>query len=200
MEVDYRAMKAKAIEIRELGTSLNGEFSAAWESVNGLRATWYGVRYNTLISFFNKTTDAVNGILTLVVCTIPEQLGTIAKNYSIVDGDPISIVEPGPITPIEKLVDSSPARMAFDQGTAESVKNGVIANFGSAIDYMEKILNTFNSVDWVSEARNNYQAKLVGLKGEIVGAIETIKSQFTTTMEEAATDMQNAENANNVGQ
>ena len=65
---------------------------------------------------------------------------------------------------------------------------------------MENIVSVFNTVDWVSEARDSYQSQLDSLKGEIVNAINTINTQFSTLMSEAENDMKAVENANNVGQ
>lgn len=199
MEVNYKEMPAKATQMQNLGRSLNGELSAAWTSVNDLRSTWYGVRYNSLISLFNKVTDSVNKILSLVVVTIPEQLGTIAKNYSVVDGDPVAAVEPGSVNAIEAIADSDTTKMSYEEGPASEVRASVSNNFNAAKGYMEDIMNTFNTIDWISDARDNYQTQLTSLKSEIVGALDGINSQFTTLMQEASADMQAAENANNVG-
>lgn len=199
LEVNYKEMPGKATEMQNLGKALNSELSTAWSSVNELRSTWYGVRYNSLISLFNKTTDSVNKILTLVICTIPDQLGTIALNYSKVDGDPVPAVEPGSITAIESIPDSDTARMSYEAGPADDVKGSVGKNIDSAEGYMEDILSTFNTIDWQSEARDNYQSQLTTLRGEIVDSLENIKTQFTVLMEQAASDMQAAEDANNVG-
>ena len=198
MEVNYREMPGKATMMQNLGKALNKELSTAWTSVNDLRSTWHGVRYNSLIALFNRVTPAVNKILTLVVCTIPDQLGTIARNYSIVDGDTTAAVEPGSITAIETIADSDTATMSFEQEAAASVKASVSSNFDAARGCMDDILNTFNTVDWVSEARNSYQSQLESLKGEICTAIDTINKNYTTLMEEAANDMKNVENANNI--
>ena len=52
-EVNYEEIPGKANEIQQQGTQLNAELSSAWNSVNELRSTWHGLRYNTLISYFN---------------------------------------------------------------------------------------------------------------------------------------------------
>ena len=200
MEVNYKDMPGKATTMQNLGKALNKELSTAWTSVNELRSTWHGVRYNTLIALFNKVTPAVNKILTLVICTIPDQLGTIARNYSIVDGDTAPAVEPGSVTAIEALADSDTTTMSFEQEPAAAVKSSVSGNFDASKGYMDDIVNTFNTIDWVSEARNSYQAQLESLKAEIVAAIDGINKQYTTLMEEAANDMRAVENANNVAQ
>lgn len=199
MEVNYREMPAKATQMQDLGRSLNSELSSAWTSVEGLRSTWHGVRYNSLISLFNKVTGSVNKILTLVVCTIPDQLGTIARNYSVVDGDVVAGVEPGSIKAIESIADSDTATMSYEADAAASVKEVVNKNFDAAKNYMENIMNTFNTIEWVSEARDNYQSQLNSLKAEINASLDEIKTQFSTLMEQAANDMRAVENANNVG-
>ncbi len=200
MEVNYKEMPGKAVQMQGLGRQLNGELSSAWTSVNELRSTWHGVRYNSLIMLFNKVTGSVNKILSLVVSTIPDQLGTIARNYSIVDGDPCANVEPASPTAIEAIENSDTSSMSYDPATALSVKESVTKNLSNAKGYMENIVTVFNTVDWVSEARSNYQSQLETLKGEIVAAIDGINTQFSTLMSEAENDMKAVENANNVGQ
>lgn len=199
MEVNYLEMPGKAVQMQGLGKQLNSEMSKAWSSVNGLRSTWHGVRYNSLIALFNNVTDSVNKILKLVVSTIPDQLGTIAKNYSIVDGSSCPNVEPASVTAIEKIENSDTKTMSFDQSAAASVKESVTSNLNNAKGFMENIVSVFNTVDWVSEARDSYQSQLDSLKGEIVNAINTINTQFSTLMSEAENDMKAVENANNVG-
>ena len=200
MEVNYKEMPGKAIQMQGLGRQLNGELSSAWSNVNGLRSTWHGVRYNSLIALFNNVTASVNKILTLVVSTIPDQLGTIARNYSIVDGDVCAPVEAASPTAIESIENSDTSSMSYDPATALSVKESVMKNLNNAKGYMDNIVSVFNTVSWVSEARTNYQAQLETLKSEIVAAIDGINNQFTTLMNEAETDMKAVENANNVGQ
>ena len=200
MEVNYLEMPGKAVQMQGLGKQLNSEMSKAWSSVNELRSTWHGVRYNSLIALFNNVTDSVNKILKLVVSTIPDQLGTIAKNYSIVDGSSCPNVEPASVTAIEKIENSDTKTMSFDQSAAASVKESVTSNLNNAKGFMENIVSVFNTVDWVSEARDSYQSQLDSLKGEIVNAINTINTQFSTLMSEAENDMKAVENANNVGQ
>ena len=196
MEVNYLEMPGKAVQMQGLGKQLNSEMSKAWSSVNELRSTWHGVRYNSLIALFNNVTDSVNKILKLVVSTIPDQLGTIAKNYSIVDGSSCPNVEPASVTAIEKIENSDTKTMS----AAASVKESVTSNLNNAKGFMENIVSVFNTVDWVSEARDSYQSQLDSLKGEIVNAINTINTQFSTLMSEAENDMKAVENANNVGQ
>lgn len=200
MEVNYKEMPGKAVQMQGLGKQLNAELSNAWSSVNGLRSTWHGVRYNSLIALFNNVTASVNKILTLVVSTIPDQLGTIARNYSIVDGDVCAAVEPASITAIESIENSDTSSMSYDASAAVSVKESVMKNLNNAKGYMENVVSVFNTVSWVSEARTNYQSQLESLKGEIVAAIEGINKQFSTLMSEAENDMKAVENANNVGQ
>ncbi len=200
MEVNYLEMPGKAVQMQGLGKQLNSEMSKAWSSVNELRSTWHGVRYNSLIALFNNVTDSVNKILKLVVSTIPDQLGTIAKNYSIVDGSSCPNVEPASVTAIEKIENSDTKTMSFEQSAAASVKESVTSNLNNAKGFMENIVSVFNTVDWVSEARDSYQSQLDSLKGEIVNAINTINTQFSTLMSEAENDMKAVENANNVGQ
>ena len=200
MEVNYKEMPAKASQMQESGRGLNTELSTAWNSVTDLRSTWYGVRYNSLISLFNNVKDSVNKILTLVVCTIPEQMGTIARNYSIVDGDPVPQIDAGSITPIDVIENSDTERMAYEEGPAASCKEAVTRNIDSAKQYMEDIVSTFATVDWVSEARTSYDNQLTTLKSEIDSALEEIKSQFGVLMAEASEDMKNVEIANDVSQ
>lgn len=200
MEVDYKAMPEKARQIQSAGMSLNKQLKSAWNSVNELRSTWYGRRYNELISLFNKVTQNANEILQLVIVKIPYSLGTIAVNYSRVEGISISPVEQGSIDAIETLADSDESTLGYQEGPASTVKSNVETNINSAETEMENIIGIFNTIYWQSDSRDNYAARLNELKSEIDSALDAIKSQFSSLMEQASQDMAAVEKANDVNQ
>jgi len=198
--INYKTMPAHARQMQELGGKLNSELSTAWTSVTDLRSTWYGVRYNSLISLFNNVKDSVNEMLTLVVCTIPEQCGTIARNYSIVDGEPVPQIDAGSINPIDVIENSDTTRMNYEEGPAAACKEAVSANFDKAEVNMNEIVTEFDQIDWTGEIRENYKSQLTNVKSRIEEALENIKTQFGTLMAEASEDMERVANANDVSQ
>lgn len=198
-EVNYEEIPGKANEIQQLGTQLNAELSSAWNSVNELRSSWHGLRYNTLISYFNNITDSVNQLLKLVICEIPESLGTVARNYAAADGTTVPAVGAGSITMIETLSDSDTSSLAYNSGTASEVQSAVNGNISNAEDFMNSIESTFTSINWQSEASEAFRQKFTSLKSQIVDALTNINSQFTNLMQEAQSDIEGAESANTVG-
>ena len=131
-EVNYQEIPGKANSIQSEGRALNTELSTAWNSVNDLRSTWHGLKYNTLISYFNSITNEVNELLKMVIVQIPDALGTVAKNYALADGGSVPTVEIGSVTLITTLSDSDTTTMAYDSSTAAEVQSTVSNNFSNA--------------------------------------------------------------------
>lgn len=198
-EVNYEEIPGKANEIQQQGTQLNAELSSAWNSVNELRSTWHGLRYNTLISYFNNITDSVNQLLKLVICEIPETLGTVARNYAAADGSSVAAVGAGSVTMIETLSDSDTSTMAYNSGNASDVQSAVNGNISNAEDYMNSIESIFTGINWQSEASEIFRQKFASLKSQIVDALTNINTQFTNLMQAAQADIEGAESANTVG-
>lgn len=198
-EVNYEEIPGKANEIQQQGTQLNAELSSAWNSVNELRSTWHGLRYNTLISYFNNITDSVNQLLKLVICEIPETLGTVARNYAAADGSSVAAVGAGSVTMIETLSDSDTSTMAYNSGNASDVQSAVNGNISNAEDYMNSIESIFTGINWQSEASEIFRQKFASLKSQIVDALTNINTQFTNLMQAAQSDIEGAESANTVG-
>lgn len=196
--VNYEQIPGKANEIQGQGRQLNSELSNAWNSVNDLRSTWHGKRYNTLISYFNNITDEVNSMLKLVICEIPEALGTVAKNYAMADGGSVAAVGAGTVNAISTMGDSDTTTMAYNSSNASDVQSSVSTNFSTAESLMNDIESTFASIDWESEAKNAFQQRISSLKGQITEALENIRTQFTTLMQESQSDIEGAESANTV--
>ena len=198
-EVNYEEIPGKANEIQQQGTQLNAELSSAWNSVNELRSTWHGLRYNTLISYFNNITDSVNQLLKLVICEITETLGTVARNYAAADGSSVAAVGAGSVTMIETLSDSDTSTMAYNSGNASDVQSAVNGNISNAEDYMNSIESIFTGINWQSEASEIFRQKFASLKSQIVDALTNINTQFTNLMQAAQADIEGAESANTVG-
>lgn len=197
-EVDFRQIPGKANEIQQLGGQLNSELSSAWNSVNELRGTWHGLRYNELISYFNKVTDDVNKMIKLVVNEIPEALGRVASNYAKAEQTSVAPVGTASITPIPTLSDSDTSTMAFQSAEAANVRALVNKNFSNSEGYMNDIESTFRSITWQSDAKNAFENRISALKSQIVEALNTINSQFTKLMQQSQSDIEGAEKANTV--
>ena len=197
-EVNYEEIPGKANEMQQEGVQLNAELSAAWNRVNDLRSTWHGLRYNTLISYFNNITDEVNELLDLVICKIPETLGIVAKNYASVEGTSVAAVGAGSVTMIETLSESDTSTMAYNSGNASDVQSTVSSNFSNAENYMNSIESIFSSINWESDASETFRQKFKSLKSQIIDALTNINTQFTNLMQAAQTDIESAESANTI--
>ena len=198
MDVDFRQIPGKANQIQQLGLQLNAELTSAWNSVDELRASWHGLRYNELISYFNKTTETLNKMVKLAVNEIPEALGTVATNYARAEGTSVAAVSPASVTAIQTLADSDTSTMAYTSSEAANVRTLVNNNFSKAEGYVNEIETTFASITWESEAKNAFQQRLSSLKSQMIDAITNINTQFTKLMQASQADIEGAESANTI--
>ena len=199
LNVDYEQMPVKAGKMRETGVALNAEMTSAYASIANMHSSWYGRRYNDLVTTFNEFAPIVNNMLTLVVKTVPFALETVANNYSQADrGENIrAAVETEP-NRIQELAIHSDVGMRFLSSEVSSVQSQVQKNFQSALEKLETIQAVFNEIQWESEAATAFRTEFSSLKGQISNGIAKINTEFKNLMEQAQTDIQNAESANTV--
>ncbi len=198
-EVDYEDIPNKAREMRLKGQALNVEISSAYESMTNMHNSWYGKRYNELVTQFNNMVPQLNELLDLVVGEIPFSLETVANNYSQADqGVNVTnahIENPKKITNINI---SNDIGMKFITSDVTTVQQNVSKNFTEAKQKMNEIEIVYGTVKWQSEAADAFKAKFTKLKSEIVTAFDDIETQFTRLMNQTKEDIQNTENANTV--
>lgn len=197
-EVDYQAIPGVAANIEGKGSEMNSVVSKAYSEVDGLRATWHGLRYNTLIALFNDISVSVNELLKLVVVEIPTALSQVAQNYANAEGTSVSVTNGGAVTNVPTLSDSNAETLAFNSADAEGVRNSVKGYFVQASDLMEQAQSDFNSLNWNSDAAQAFKNKMAQLTSQITSAFTNINTQFSTLMTEAQQDIEAAESSNTV--
>ena len=199
LNVDYEQMPVKAGKMRETGVALNTELTSAYTSIANMHSSWYGRRYNDLVATFNEFAPVVNNMLTLVVKTVPFALENVANNYSQADrGENVrAAVETEP-NRIQELATHSDVGMRFLTSEVANVQASVQKNFQTALEKLEAIQGIFNEIQWESEAATAFKAEFSSLKNQISSGIAKINSEFKSLMDQAQTDIQNAESANTV--
>lgn len=197
--VDYEGIPGQASQMRTYGQELNAEVTAAYKSVDDMRSSWYGKRYNSLIKEFNGITDQINELLTLVVTDIPYSLETIANNYSQADcGSNVANAQQTAPNKVSNIAESTNVGLKFVTSEVETVQTNVSTNFDNAKSKMTTIETAYNAIEWESEASEAFRTKFVKLKADIEAAFENIKTQFGNLMTQAQDDIQSAETSNTV--
>ena len=195
MEVDYEAIPAIAKRIRVLGQDLNNEVSTAYTNISNMHSSWYGKRYNELVTLFNNLIPQINDILSLAVQEIPFALETVANNYSQADtGTNVVGAERSDVKKITNLTVPSDVGMKFISAEVSNIKDTVSTNFKNAKGKMDEIESTYDQITWQSEASDAFRAKFTKLKQQIASSFEQIDVQFSKLMTEALDDVQNVEN------
>ena len=197
--VDYEAIPGQASSMRSSGQQLNSELTTVYQSIGDMHASWYGVRYNSLVTSFNEIVETLNEMLQLVVTDIPVALETVANNYSQADtGNSVTTVDNTEPNKITELTITDDVGMRFITSDVQAVQSSVSQNFSNAVEQMNTIESIFNSITWESEAAEAFRSKFNELKETITSSFENIKEEFVTLMEETQEDVQNAETANTV--
>lgn len=198
--VDYQQIPGKTTEMREHAQTLNGKITEAYGKVSEMKKNWYGIRYNALVKKFNDIIPKLNEMLKLVVSEIPDTLDTVAKNYAKVDGGSVSTNQGLVPTQIELIVESTDVGMRFEEAEVSDTQKIVDKDFGDAIEAMNSIESTYNSITWTSDAATAFKTKFNTLKKDIVDSFSDIKENFESLMTQTISDMKSAESANTVQQ
>ena len=197
--VDYLAMPNNAKQMRSCGQQLNTEVTNAYNSVNSMHSSWYGKRYNELVTHFNNMIPQINEMLQLVVTDIPVSLEKVANNYSQADrGSNATTVENTTPKKITNITIHNDVGMKFITANVQEVQTKVSKNFKNAKDQMNKISTEYNKVKWTSEASEAFKNKFNKLKTDITKSFDEIEKQFTNLMNQTKEDIQKAETANTV--
>lgn len=199
MEVDYEAIPAKAKRIRVQGQELNNEITTAYTSIANMHNSWYGQRYNALVTLFNNLIPQINEMLVLTVQEIPFALETVANNYAQADkGSNVVGVERTDPKKVSNLTIPNDVGMKFLSSEVTNVKESVSTNFKNAKSKMSEIESTYSQINWQSEASEAFKTKFTKLKQQIISAFEQIDAQFTKLMTEALNDVQSTEKSNTI--
>ena len=196
---DYGAIKDVARIIREKGMELNSDLATAYVSVKDMHASWYGKRYNALLTEFITIKPQVEALLKLVVTEIPFALETIAKNYSVADtGSSIVTPQEASIALLADLEIKEDTGMRFISSEVAEVQQNVTNNFNNAIERMDEIEKLLKNVDWSSDASEAFEVKFATIKTNVVGSLENVETAFSKLMTQAETDISGAETGNTV--
>ena len=196
-EVNYMKMPGQIEQMRDYAIALNKNFTNVYESINGLKSTWYGERYNDLARIFNDIVDDITNLLTLVVGSIPTSLDQVANNYSQADrGTNVTTVSVTSVTPIESIQPTASQPMEYKAQVAQEVQGSVETELNSAISNMDSYESVFNSITWVSDAATQYKSQFINAKNNVTQSINNVKSQFTKLMQQAERDMTASDNSN----
>ena len=196
-EVNYMKMPGQIEQMRDYAIALNKNFTNVYESINGLKSTWYGERYNDLARIFNDIVDDITNLLTLVVGSIPTSLDQVANNYSQADrGTNVTTVSVTSVTPIESIQPTASQPMKYKAQVAQQEQGSVETELNSAISNMDSYESVFNSITWVSDAATQYKSQFINAKNNVTQSINNVKSQFTKLMQQAERDMTASDNSN----
>lgn len=197
--VDYKSMPRKASLMRNNGTSLNNYLVKAYTEATNMHNSWYGKRYNTLAGQFNDLIPKLEEMLKLVVTELPYAIEIVAKNYDMADNGSSSM-KPNQ-TSIKKITAVSKPNdvgMKFIQTNVETSKKNILTNFANAKTEMGNIQKNFKQINWKSDAATAFNQKFNKLKTDIDSALDSIKNNFSTLMQNTIDDIKAAETANTV--
>lgn len=199
--VDYKKLPGIANKMRSDGKDLNKNLVKAYSEIGKLQKSWYGKRYDALVTECNKLINDINKMTELVVDTIPYTLQTIAKNYASVDGGSTTSPSKESPTKITEVSKSGKETMKFIESDVDSSKTTIFNAFKEANNKMDSIENIFNGEvksAWKSDAANTYASKFKKLKSNVSKSLDNIRTSFDKLVKQTITDMQKTEKANTV--
>ena len=183
-------MRTKGNDIKSYFLDIRTKFDA------DLHQCWTGVLYNNVISLFNEMTPDFNSIMKLLIETIPEQLETIANNYSITEtGERVTAV--GGET--AGIIDSIALRdeiLSFHQDIAENVRDAIISDFKHIDDCINAYSTIYQSIPWESDAEAQYTQDIKDKKTRLDDINSKIQNAFSQYMQQASDGLANAERNN----
>lgn len=197
VQVNYDSIPTKASQIKGYGIEINSAISSAYKSIDGMRSSWYGKRYNTIVKEFNAMVGPINTLLGLVVGDIPYILETIANNYAQADkGAKVASGGKESPTKISNISLSSSTGLRFESTAVQQVQQSVSRNFSTAKDKVNAIATTCSSIEWQSSAADALKSRLRQLNNDISSAFGDINNEFTKLINQAMQDMKTTENKN----
>lgn len=198
-KVDYEAIPRQAMSMRNHGKELNKELTEAYRTIDEMHNSWFGKRYNELVTEFNKIIPSINELLDLVVGEIPFALETVANNYAMADrGSGVTKAAKEAPSKIVDLSIRNDVGMKFVTEGVTTCQSKVTKNFQNAKEKMNVIESEYARITWQSEAAEAFKARFQKLKGEILNSLDELNSSFTNLMNQTKEDIQRTENANTV--
>ena len=71
ISVDYKSIPKYTQTLRSQGNTLNKHFTAVYSKAAEMSKNWKGLRYNELMTEFNKLSPTINSMLQLVITNTP---------------------------------------------------------------------------------------------------------------------------------
>ena len=199
IRANYTEIPGIACQMASEGSDISRLLSNVFKVVDELKATWSGIRYNTVIADFNAIIPNINELEDLIITEIPTALGQVAKNYASVDGGTAPAVTEGTKVATAEISNAETDVLRFDSTAAETTLSTVKSNFSSIQDDLEKYKGQFYSLDWDSPAAENFSSRFESLSGNLKQSFENLCSAFEKAMTQAREDMEKADSSNNIG-
>ncbi len=195
----YEEMPTYVGQMRSYAQDLNREVKDAYASIQNMRSSWYGKRYNALVKEFNKITAQMNELLKVVVGDIPYALETVANNYAKFDvvSNVVSAVntEPDRIT---EIPESNEQGVGITISDVSEVKTSVSSNFKNVVSLMNTIQSSYNQIQWEAKSADAFNEKFNALKENVIKSFEDIEESFSKLMQQTLDDINATESANTV--
>lgn len=198
IRANYTEIPGIATQMASEGSDISKLIADIYKTVDELKSTWKGLRYNAIIAEFNEIIPEINELEDLIITEIPTTLGQVAINYANVDGGSAPAVSEGTKTSTEAISNAETNVLTFDSNTAESALSIVKSNFQSVQDDLEKYRSQFNSLDWESPAAENFSSRFESLSTKLKEAFSNLCMSFDKAMTQAREDMEKADSANNI--
>lgn len=198
-EVDYRGFPTVAKGMRSDAEKMNKEVIELYNTLKEMKKDWYGPRYDQLVKGFNKMIPDFDNMLKLTVTQVPASLEKIANNYAKVDiGAAITTAVEKATKKITNVALSAKKTLRFEDSAVEAKKQQMEKKLDEVNKLMNSIEAKYNKLNWKSDASDEFKKTFKKLKTNIVKNTTAIKKDFKKLMEQSATDMRKAEQANNV--
>lgn len=199
--IDYEAMIVQIKKIREHGEQLNREIIEVYSNLESMHKFWYGKRYNTVLTKFNKVIPQLNIMLELVVGKLPYTLELIANNYSLADSrQNVTLANEEKPSKINELAITKDVGMRFLSEKVIDIQQEISKCFERVKDQMNQIEIEYSKILWKSESSKMFEQTFNKLKNEIIVFFENIDVELKKIIAQAENDMETAEKFNNVGQ
>lgn len=197
--VDYNGFPKVAKGMRSDAEMLNKQVKELYERLAEMKKDWYGPRYDELVKAFNRMIPDLNKILDLTVTQMPFTIETIANNYAKVDiGKGITSAIETATKKIADVVESGKQKLRFDETKVIADKQKMDTNLNRVLELMDSIEEKYKTLDWKSDASDEFEKTFKKLKSNISSNISNTKKQFKELMDKTISDMKGTESANTV--
>ena len=197
-DVKYEQLPGKIKSLQTAGQNLQKKFQEAYDGAKEMNKAWDGKRYTEVAKAFNNMIPNINKLVKLLVTDVPDNLGTVAKNFAKFNGTSVSYISQSAKT-IAQIPNGNATGMKFVESNVSSCKTKINNAFSSA----EKILNSdaqsaVNGIlgVWSGNDANSFKNSFSTLKNNIVTQIQEIKKAVDSNIAAAISDAKSVESSN----